>query len=40
MGLAREAGLMIRVKPARVTDWQFAPGDERDPGALAAPTGD
>jgi PPOX class probable F420-dependent enzyme len=40
MGLDRETGLVIRVKPARVTDWQFAPGDGRDPGALAAPAGD
>jgi PPOX class probable F420-dependent enzyme len=34
MGLDREAGLMIRVTPARVTDWQFAPSDGRDPTAL------
>jgi PPOX class probable F420-dependent enzyme len=30
MGLAREAGLMIRVAPARVTNWQFRPGSEND----------
>jgi len=27
MGLSREAGLMIKVDPARVTRWQFAPPD-------------
>jgi hypothetical protein len=25
MGLDREAGLMIKVEPVRVTRWQFAP---------------
>jgi len=28
MGLDRAAGLMIRVRPSRVTDWQFAPSAE------------
>jgi len=32
MGLSREAGLMIKVDPARVTHWQFAP-----PGGHASP---
>jgi PPOX class probable F420-dependent enzyme len=36
MGLAREAGLMIKVTPARVTDWRFAPRGDRD---SSAPTG-
>ena len=31
MGLNRETGLMIRVKPARVTQWQFEPRDGRVP---------
>ena len=40
MGLDRETGLMIRVRPARVTDWQFAPSDGREPSALPAAPGD
>jgi PPOX class probable F420-dependent enzyme len=37
MGLDREAGLMIRVKPARVTEWAFAPSGGRSPDAVPAP---
>jgi PPOX class probable F420-dependent enzyme len=40
MGLDRETGLLIRITPARVTDWQFAPSDGRDPSALTAASGD
>src|SRR5258706_9711019 len=40
MGLDRDEGLMIRVKPARVTDWQFAPNDGRGPSAPPASRGD
>ena len=36
MGLDRESGLMIRVKPSRVTEWQFAPSGRRGAGAVAA----
>src|SRR6266545_2465527 len=33
MGLSREAGLMIKVDPARVTQWQFAaPDGQASPG--------
>ena len=33
MGLSREAGLMIKVDPARVTQWQFAASDgQASPG--------
>ena len=40
MGLDREAGLMIRVKPARVTDWQFEPSAGPDANALPGSGGD
>jgi PPOX class probable F420-dependent enzyme len=36
MGLNRETGLMIKLKPARVTQWQFDSGNLPTPGARAS----
>lgn len=37
MGLDRDAGLMIRVTPSRVTEWRFAPSGGCEPDTLPLP---